>query len=135
MTAQNCMYVVFPGGRKPTPAQLQSLAHFSGFFIDGDRLPWAPPAVGAGAANDNFTPLESLDWQVHVYGPVPAAITQLCRQHDLALHNFAWHSAAAQAGLQQDAIYLVRPDGYIGLATANTNTSELESYLRAWCGR
>ena len=35
MTAQNCMYVVFPGGRKPTPAQLQSLALFSARFADG----------------------------------------------------------------------------------------------------
>ena len=35
----------------------------------GDRLPWVPPTGAAAESGDNFTPLESLDWQVHVYGP------------------------------------------------------------------
>ena len=36
----------------------------AGAVRGGDRLPW----VAAGPSEDNFAPLTSLDWQVHVYG-------------------------------------------------------------------
>ena len=42
----------------------------AGSVRGGDRLPW----VETGANEDNFAPLASLDWQVHVYGePRPRA--------------------------------------------------------------
>ena len=37
----------------------------AGAVHGGDRLPWVPAAQ---SERDNFTPLASLMWQVHVYG-------------------------------------------------------------------
>jgi hypothetical protein len=81
----------------------------------GDRLPWVPPG---GSGPDNFEPLTSLDWQVHVYGDRPAGIEALCRARGIPLHAFQWSDAAAHAGFARGALYLVRPDGYVGLAAA-----------------
>ncbi|HLK40221.1 MAG TPA: FAD-dependent monooxygenase [Polyangiaceae bacterium] len=75
----------------------------------GDRLPWASHA-GTGE-EDNFAPLTSLDWQVHVYGAPPSGLASACETSRLALHSFP---PAEEASLQIGAVYLVRPDGYLG---------------------
>ena len=98
----------------------------------GDRLPWVEarePAAGGGA--DNFATLASLDWQVQVYGaPSGAAIEGACRRRGLALHYLAPVAATTRrAGLLEGAAYLVRPDGYIGLADADADPVRLERYL------
>jgi hypothetical protein len=41
----------------------------------------------------------------------------LCASRELPLHVFRWSRAASNAGFEQNALYLVRPDGYVGLAT------------------
>jgi 2-polyprenyl-6-methoxyphenol hydroxylase-like FAD-dependent oxidoreductase len=84
----------------------------AGHVHGGDRLPW----TGA-AGEDNFAPLRSLDWQVHVYGEVDGALASACTRFGLPLHYFTWSEAAAAAGLARDAAYLVRPDGYVALAS------------------
>ncbi|MEO5726009.1 MAG: hypothetical protein ABI134_12845, partial [Byssovorax sp.] len=48
----------------------------------------------------------------------------------LPVHAFAWSRAADDAGLQRDAAYLVRPDGYVGLAAAANDASALTQYVR-----
>jgi hypothetical protein len=100
----------------------------------GDRLPWVAPGAGAGASSsgDNYAPLTSLDWQAHVYGTAAAAVIEACRTRGLALHTFAWQDAMGSAGLQRDALYLVRPDGYIGFADAGRGAEELVRYLDEW---
>jgi hypothetical protein len=46
----------------------------------GDRLPW----VTADSNDvDNFTPLMSLDWQVHVYGSATPDIEAVCQERVL----------------------------------------------------
>jgi 2-polyprenyl-6-methoxyphenol hydroxylase-like FAD-dependent oxidoreductase len=95
----------------------------------GDRLPWIEPANGI---EDNHAPLSSLDWQLHVYGRVPAAIEQACRHKGLALHAFAWRSSMQQAGLARDGVYLVRPDGYVAFADAASDATPLVRYLDDW---
>jgi 2-polyprenyl-6-methoxyphenol hydroxylase-like FAD-dependent oxidoreductase len=79
----------------------------------GDRLPWA-----AGAAADNFAPVGTLDWQLHVYGTPGEALSRWCRHAGLMLRVFDWERAHGQAGLARDAGYLVRPDGYVVLTEA-----------------
>jgi 2-polyprenyl-6-methoxyphenol hydroxylase-like FAD-dependent oxidoreductase len=96
----------------------------------GDRLPWVQPDAASDRAFDNFTPLTSLDWQVHVYGDAGAGLAEACRKTGLALHTFAWSSAAGRAGLRQGAAYLVRPDGYVGLADPEGGLAGLADYLR-----
>jgi 2-polyprenyl-6-methoxyphenol hydroxylase-like FAD-dependent oxidoreductase len=92
----------------------------------GDRLPWVQlTADGA----DNFAPLSSIDWQVHVYGDAAPDLRAVCQERGLALHAFPWQPAMQRAGLQRDAVYLVRPDGYVGLAADERATAALASYL------
>jgi 2-polyprenyl-6-methoxyphenol hydroxylase-like FAD-dependent oxidoreductase len=93
----------------------------AGRVAGGDRLPWIPA--------DNFRPLDSLDWQVHVYGEAGAGVRETCGQRGLALHTFPWQADAARAGLARDALYLVRPDGYVGLADGSSAPAALEQYL------
>ena len=93
----------------------------------GDRLPWVETEGG-----DNFAPLGSLDWQVHVYGRAAPDLQSRTGAHDLALHVFEWSRAAETAGLRRDALYLVRPDGYIGLADAKADITVLDRYLDSW---
>jgi hypothetical protein len=93
----------------------------AGSVHGGDRLPWVPP--------DNFAPLTSLDWQVHVYGDPSPNLTAFCRERRLPLHVFAWQRAAKHHGLRRDAAYLVRPDAYVALADPEASPRVLAAYL------
>jgi 2-polyprenyl-6-methoxyphenol hydroxylase-like FAD-dependent oxidoreductase len=101
----------------------------AGAVRGGDRMPWVPPEVSGG--DDDFTPLASLDWQVHVHGTADAALAKVCAERALPLHVFAWRTVAARAGLARDAVYLVRPDGYVAFADAHADAQRLERCLDA----
>ncbi|TWI66228.1 2-polyprenyl-6-methoxyphenol hydroxylase-like FAD-dependent oxidoreductase [Pseudoduganella lurida] len=92
----------------------------------GDRLPWV-----RGAAGDNFGPLDSGAWQVHVYGTATEALTAWCERHRLPLHVLAWTPAHHEAGFARDALYLLRPDGYVALADPQGAVEALERYFRS----
>jgi 2-polyprenyl-6-methoxyphenol hydroxylase-like FAD-dependent oxidoreductase len=91
----------------------------------GDRLPW----VSLGPNEDNFGPLTSLGWQVHVYGEPSPAVADTCAGLDLPLHVFTWRESMRAAGLRRGAIYLIRPDTYFALANAEGDARELEKYF------
>ncbi|MGZ3656166.1 MAG: FAD-dependent monooxygenase [Bdellovibrionota bacterium] len=80
----------------------------------GDRLPWVEGA-------DNFKPLESRRWQIHVYGKAP-------KISGVPVREFSWSPPMEKAGLLQNKIYLVRPDGYIALICSEPD--ELGAFLR-----
>jgi 2-polyprenyl-6-methoxyphenol hydroxylase-like FAD-dependent oxidoreductase len=84
----------------------------TGDIEGGDRLPWAEDI-------DNFAPLSSLDWQVHVYGEESV-------ETEFPLHLFPWSKDAEEAGLKRNAPYLIRPDGYVALA--GEPAKEINSY-------
>ncbi len=90
----------------------------------GDRLPW----IGAHS-EDNFMPLRSLDWQAHVYGEAENDLETACRELHLPLHTFALSDGIKDSGLKPGALYLVRPDGYIALASSEQNTTELKAFV------
>ena len=92
----------------------------------GDRLPW----VRRAGTEDNFAPLRSLQWQVHVYGTTSAALEEQCMALGLSLHVFPWESAMKHAGLHEHALYLLRPDGYVALADAAGDPARLAAYAR-----
>jgi hypothetical protein len=102
----------------------------AGAVRGGDRLPWVEPE-STGAGTDNFTPLDSIDWQVHVYGEASTDIRAACAERRLPLHVFAWRRAMRWTGLRRDAVYLVRPDGYVALAGAAQSAAAISSYLDA----
>jgi 2-polyprenyl-6-methoxyphenol hydroxylase-like FAD-dependent oxidoreductase len=94
----------------------------------GDRLPWVR-LDGDGHDADNFLPLTSLRWQVHVYGAAAPEIRAACEQRGLPLHQFRWEKAMKRVGFHRNALYLVRPDGYVALAAAEQSAAVLASYL------
>ncbi len=101
----------------------------AGAVAGGDRLPWVPPQETG--ESDNFTPLSSLDWQVHCYGTPRREVQEACAAHELPLHAFPWSRGAQSAGFAKDATYLVRPDGYVAWAQAAANGTALGGYLDA----
>ena len=90
----------------------------------GDRLPWAPLERG-----DTLTTLAGADWQAHIYGAAADDITQWCQRRGTALHVFSWREAFARARLANGGLYLVRPDGYVGLADPAPTAEALERYV------
>ncbi len=101
----------------------------SGAVKGGDRLPWVPGKDGGEEVGDNFAPLASIAWQVHVYGKARSTLADACAKLGLSLHVFRWTSAAARAGLSRDAAYLIRPDGYIAFGDASQSPDRLRSYF------
>lgn len=91
----------------------------------GDRLPWAP---GATASEDNFVPLGSLAWQVHVHGEPTAGLREACSALGLPLHVFAWSPEIESRGLARNAAYLIRPDGYVGMADPEADGGRMRAY-------
>lgn len=80
----------------------------------GDRLPWA---------HDNYTPLASKTWQAHVYGVVPGNV--LAAVHGIPVYHFA-----AAPPFESGSLYLLRPDGYIGLIA--TDPDSVAKYRAVW---
>jgi 2-polyprenyl-6-methoxyphenol hydroxylase-like FAD-dependent oxidoreductase len=99
----------------------------AGAVRGGDRLPWVEIEPG----KDNFAPLASLMWQVHVYGEPRGGLAEVCAELQLPLHLFAWQQGMRRAGLLRMALYLVRPDGYVALADPHADPERLREYWRA----
>lgn len=88
----------------------------AGTIHGGGRLPWTSDP-------DNFAPLRSLDWQVHVYGTPSRKLTAACESRRMPLHVFPANDFA------RDASFLIRPDGYVALADPQQSAAALERYL------
>ena len=104
----------------------------AGAVHGGDRLPWVKTDAN-GIAPDNFTPLTSLDWQVHMYGDAATAIQEdmqgaanwRCMCCRVARGDGVAPVCAAMPS------YLVRPDGYVGTGGLCSGAAALASYLDA----
>ncbi|HLK52440.1 MAG TPA: FAD-dependent monooxygenase [Candidatus Angelobacter sp.] len=97
----------------------------AGDIHGGDRLPWVEN-------QNNFQPLNSLDWQIHIFGAPADALRTLATRWNLPIHSFSWDKQAQSAGFTSDAVYLVRPDGHIAFAQSDRNTAQLEKFLSEW---
>lgn len=84
----------------------------------GDRLPWL-------ASVDNFAPLRSRDWQVHVYGPLEIDSAEI----SVPVHRFPWNDEMRKKRFSRKALYLVRPDGHIALVAKSSEA--IRRYLAA----
>jgi hypothetical protein len=96
----------------------------AGSLHGGDRLPWVP----LGDGTDNYKPLTSLRWQAHVYGEASPELRATCDERSLELQEFAWSEIMGRAGLVRDAVYLLRPDGYVALTDASGRAASLREY-------
>ena len=97
----------------------------AGRIRGGDRLPWVELEGG-----DNFAPLPRPGWQMHVYGHAKPEVHAWCDSHRVLLREYPWSEACARAGLARDAVYLLRPDTYVGLAAGSPSVHVLDEYLR-----
>jgi hypothetical protein len=88
-------------------------------------LPW----VTTGQGQHNFTVLDTLDWQAHVYGEPRSDLADTCARLKLPLHVFAWQAGMRRAGLERGALYLVRPDGHVALADSEAHAGRLLRYF------
>ncbi|WP_375425261.1 FAD-dependent monooxygenase [uncultured Friedmanniella sp.] len=91
----------------------------------GDRLPWVPLPDGAS----NHDALTRLDWQLHVHGAATPSVRRLAGDRGLGLDVRAWTAAARRAGFRRDALYLVRPDGYVAVASPGRDLRRLTRLL------
>lgn len=96
----------------------------AGEVSGGDRLPW----VNYGDS-ENFASLRGNDWQLHVYGEVRPAMAAAANGLGLPVEAFPWGKQPKAMGLEKDAVYLLRPDGYIGLAASPNDGAALKSYF------
>ena len=80
-------------------------------------------------SKQNKTAKTSLDWQAHVYGTATDDLRKFAVGVKLPVHEWPWTPAARHAGFEENAVYLVRPDGYIGLARPTQDVEALRTYL------
>ena len=88
----------------------------------GDRLPWV------AADGGNYAPLCSMQWQLHVYGQPDAKMSEAAAALGLPVQVFGWSDTMEHAGLQHNAAYLVRPDGYIAFCSADQDAQGLTEF-------
>jgi hypothetical protein len=98
----------------------------AGSVRGGDRLPWVSTADGKAS---NFAALAAMDWQMHVYGASARELEAVSESRKIPLHAFAWQAAMKRAGLQRNAVYLIRPDGYVALADQHGRAATIGAYL------
>ncbi len=98
----------------------------AGSVQGGDRLPWV-------AANgvDNHQCLSEVRWQAHVYGAERPELAARCGERRLPLRVFPWTPQHGHAGLARNALYLIRPDGYVAFAEESDSPVGLERYFAA----
>ena len=63
------------------------------------------PARARTGAPENFAPLASLRWQVHVYGAAAPKLASTCASHELPLRVYSFGRAATRAGIVRNALY------------------------------
>lgn len=94
----------------------------------GERLAWVPTEDG----HDNHEALADAKWQVHVYGEVRRDVRRGFQAKGFEVHKFEWSEAAKKRGLAEGALYLVRPDGYIGAEATGGDAETLFRYISKW---
>jgi hypothetical protein len=96
----------------------------TGKIRSGDRLPWVRLE-----GTDNYAPLISCNWQIHIYGEPLKEIQEFAESISLPLYTFPFPSETDEAGLKQNALYLIRPDGYIAFCDKRQSVNTLQTYI------
>lgn len=84
----------------------------------GMRLPWSA---------ERYEALRPAGWHMLCAGPAPAGLTGWAKARGVPL--LAVPPTAAE---RSAAVYLVRPDGYVGLAAASFSEATFSAYARQW---
>lgn len=97
----------------------------AGGVAAGDRLPWSPTL-------DTHAPLNELDWSLFIFGDADPELIEAAARHGFIVNEWPWTLSAAEAGFAQNAAYLVRPDGHVGLALPDQDAGAFEAYVSAF---
>jgi hypothetical protein len=81
---------------------------------------------------DNHSVLVPFDWNAQIFGKASSEIKEFCVQKGISLQVFPWSYDAQKAGFTENAIYLVRPDGYIGFTNPAPCAKALAEYFSAF---
>jgi 2-polyprenyl-6-methoxyphenol hydroxylase-like FAD-dependent oxidoreductase len=104
----------------------------AGRIKGGDRLPWVTMANAGDSNAGNFESLRGMQWQVHCYGKMSSKLQDFFTDKMIPLFIFEWSAAAKKAGYLENAIYIVRPDGYVGLADPQEDFERLSTYTNQY---
>lgn len=121
----------------PLLLEFSATKHFIFRVISQIRIQYPHSVLSEGKAGgkrlpylqNNFAALQTLDWQVHVYGKVHADFRKQIEEKGFSCYEFPWTAHASF--LQKDNAYLVRPDGYIAL-DAFQDIEHFEAYITRW---
>ena len=106
----------------------------------GDRFPWLKLCLEPGQPPaDLFQSLDDRQFNVLAFGPAPeakalaASFGDLVRVHAIPRHR---HNDAelARAGIPRPSVYLLRPDGHVGLGGTTLETAAVARYLSERAG-
>ena len=78
---------------------------------------------------DNYGGLKRIGWQIHVYGAAEAYLHTWFESRNVPLQVYPWTDAMQQAGLRENAMYLIRPDTYVALAELAPSVDAVERYF------
>ena len=87
-------------------------------------MPWV---VARGI--DNHQPLAEPIWQAQVYGVASPELAASCAEIRLPLQAIPWAPEHGHAGLMQNALYVLRPNSYVGLANQSGSPDVMRRYF------
>jgi 2-polyprenyl-6-methoxyphenol hydroxylase-like FAD-dependent oxidoreductase len=96
----------------------------AGSVHGGDRLPW----VKMGE-RDNYQALRRIGWQAHVYGAADDALRRGMQERGVPLEVYPWSEEMRDAGLRENALYLIRPDTYVAVAAPTQSVDAVEQFF------
>jgi 2-polyprenyl-6-methoxyphenol hydroxylase-like FAD-dependent oxidoreductase len=88
----------------------------------GDRLPWLAQA-------DNYAALDGVHWRLQIYGHARPELCAAAKAQSIDASIFEIDAATTAAGFAPEAAYLIRPDGYVGLALPDQSVVRFEAYV------
>jgi hypothetical protein len=101
----------------------------AGRIKGGDRLSWIKIDNKDLSFAGNFEWLSSKQWQVHCYGNISSELINIFTSKKIPFYIFPWTREAKKAGYLEKAIYVIRPDGYVGLADPNGDIVKISAYI------
>lgn len=94
----------------------------AGRITAGDRLPWVE-------SHDTHAGLDGIRWTAHAIGDVDPELSDELEASGIPLHRWPDDGAMKAAGFEAGALYLVRPDGHVGLAEPEPGLATVGAYL------
>jgi 2-polyprenyl-6-methoxyphenol hydroxylase-like FAD-dependent oxidoreductase len=85
----------------------------------GDRMPWV----------ENLGWPHPMRWNIQVFGKVHNNLKRYCDKSHIRLEHYPWNNKFQQKGIKKNFIYLIRPDGYIGLIDPKGKPENIQKYF------